>query len=73
MAGSSESSHLVQQELEDVEGLDDILDDLQNWLAKAKFGEEKHGVRECAEKELPKASQRLLVAAGFQKKVYRCL
>jgi hypothetical protein len=46
---------------------------LKEFLKKAKFGDEEHGIQECVDKDLAAASQSLLVAIGFQKKVLICL
>jgi hypothetical protein len=72
MAGStgSDDPHLQQRQLWDIE---DVQDKLREWLAEAKFGQEKHGVKECIDEDLPKAVQPLLNAAGFQDKVLDCI
>lgn len=71
MTGSDEA-HLKQRQLEDIEGIDDILEDLGKWLAKAKFSTDDKGVQLCADDGLPKASQQLLIATGFEDKVVKC-
>jgi len=66
----SDDPHLQQRQLWDIE---DIRDELREFLAKAKFGEDKHGVQQCTDKDLPKAVEPFLNAAGFQNKVLGCI
>jgi len=68
MPGSDEA-HLKQRQLEETEGIEDILEDLGKWLADAQFSKDDKGVQLCADKGLPKASQQLLNATGFGDKV----
>jgi len=72
MTGSDEA-HLKQRQLEEIEGIQDVLDDLGKWLASAKFGVPDKGVELCVDKGLPKASKPLLTATGFQNKKYNVL
>lgn len=65
MTGSDEA-HLKQRQLDEIEGINDILDSLGEWIASADFGKEEKGIQLCVDKGLPKASQPLLTATGFQ-------
>jgi hypothetical protein len=66
MSGSH-SSHLSQRQITEIDGIDDIIENLKGWLGRAEFREgKKKGEEYCAAKDLPHAALPLFKALGFR-------
>jgi hypothetical protein len=65
--------HVSQQQLRDVEGIDDILNELSVWLTTAKFENGQRDVQKCLDQGLPKALQTLRRATDLCHNVFRYL
>jgi hypothetical protein len=64
----SNTPHLSQQELAEIEGIDGIILALGGFLEGAKFEEgKKANTQNCADDGLPAATEPLLIALGFKK------
>jgi len=62
----SHSSHLSRQKLTEIDGIDDILENLKEYLVRVEFKEGKHkGEEYCAAKDLPEAARPLFVVLGL--------
>jgi hypothetical protein len=67
---AADKAHLSQRELEETEYIKDILKELQRWLETADFGPDDNKlVHTCQDDGLPKASEPLLFAIGFEQEV----
>jgi hypothetical protein len=64
----SEALHLSRKSLDDILGIDEILQTFGKWLQRARFEKgKKEGTENCADADMPDAARPLLEALGYIK------